>query len=283
MGDGMVGRGPGFGLGARKMTKRMGSGRGGRGGVGSASGAIWLGAMLLACPPASMGAAGDEIQVAGITEPFLDVTLGTAVPGILGARRFNEGDFVKEGEVVMELRKAFEELEVVRRKLVADMSKSEYERTRSLFERTKSVSQEELDKKETEFHVAQVEHDLALEGVQRRKVVATLSGTIVEFHREVGESCQVEDPLVRIVDTRRCYFLANIDARFGARLKLDQPVTLDIEAGEKPVPVRGRVSFISPVVDPASGLLKVKVLFENPEQRVRPGVAGTMRLPPAAP
>jgi hypothetical protein len=32
-------------------------------------------------------------------------------------------------------------------------------------------------------------------------------------------------------------------------------------------------------VDPASGLLKIKVLFENPDNKIRPGVAGLLHLP----
>jgi multidrug efflux pump subunit AcrA (membrane-fusion protein) len=57
-----------------------------------------------------------------------------------------------------------------------------------------------------------------------------------------------------------------------------QPVKLEIESGSSALSVEGRVDFVSPVVDPASGLLKVKVLFENREGKIRPGVAGVMIL-----
>ena len=38
--------------------------------------------------------------------------------------------------------------------------------------------------------------------------------------------------------------------------------------------IGGKIVFISPVVDPASGLQKVKVLFDNAEGKIRPGVSG---------
>ena len=41
----------------------------------------------------------------------------------------------------------------------------------------------------------------------------------------------------------------------------------------------GKVVFISTVVDPASGLLRLKALFANPDGKLRPGVAGRLELP----
>ena len=42
--------------------------------------------------------------------------------------------------------------------------------------------------------------------------------------------------------------------------------------------IAGTVVFVSPVVDPASGLLEVKAEFDNKEGEVRPGIAGVMLL-----
>jgi multidrug efflux pump subunit AcrA (membrane-fusion protein) len=79
-----------------------------------------------------------------------------------------------------------------------------------------------------------------------------------------------------LVDTRRCYFICNVDARVGHTLRPNQTVALEIEAGSSVALLDGRVHFVSPVVDPASGLLKVKVVFENPDGQIRPGVSGQM-------
>jgi multidrug efflux pump subunit AcrA (membrane-fusion protein) len=83
---------------------------------------------------------------------------------------------------------------------------------------------------------------------------------------------------VRLVDTRQCYFISNLEARQSAGLRLGQEVRLEIEDGPSPLKTGGRIVFISPVVDPASGLQKVKVVFENAEGKVRPGLAGRMQI-----
>jgi len=231
----------------------------------------WIGVVAFAAP----GQAQQQVA-AGITEPILDVTLSAAVPGLVGAHKVKEGDFVTESQVVVELDKKLEELEVDRRKLVVDRLKADLDATRALFTRTKSVSQEELERKETEYKVAVVEHELAKEQLRRRLVVSPLSGIVTRLPLEVGEACQAQQPLARIVDTRRCYFISNVEAKAGYRLKVHQAVKLEIEAGSSTVTVSGQIVFVSPVVDPASGLLRVKVLFDNAEDKIRPGVAGRM-------
>lgn len=222
--------------------------------------------------------AADLPSVAGITEPFLDVTLSAPVPGIVTARKFAEGDSVKEGDLLVELDKKLDELETERRKLVRDQRWNDFDGTRKLFASTKGVSKEDLEKKEVEYKVAAVEHEMAAEQLRRRQLLSPLSGTITEIFLEVGEACQAYQPLVRVVDTRRCYFLTNVEAAAGARLKLGQTMKLQISSGSGPIKLDGKLVFLAPVVDPASGLQKVKVLFDNASGKVPPGVAGKMIL-----
>src|SRR5262245_26011961 len=124
--------------------------------------------------------ASEPISAPGITEPFLDVTLSAPVPGIVTARKFKEGDFIQEGQVLLELDKRLEELEVDRRKLVRDQKKTDYEGTRTLFSTTRGVSKEDLEKKEVDYRVAAVEYDMAAEQLRRRQLISPLSGSICE-------------------------------------------------------------------------------------------------------
>jgi RND family efflux transporter MFP subunit len=228
----------------------------------------------------SAGQAGaSELNfVDGITEPFLDVTMSASVAGIITSQKFREGDFVKEGDVILELDKKLEELETARRKLVVDNKKVDFDATEVLYKTTKAVSGEEREKKQVEYKIAAVEHDMAAEQLRRRSVASPLAGVITEVMLHVGEACQPYQPLIRVVDVRRVYFVANMEARAAAMLKQGQSVKLEIETGAAALPVEGKISFLSPVADPASGLLKVKVLFENPEGKVRPGLAGKLSL-----
>lgn len=228
---------------------------------------------LLALP---LSAAETPSAAIGVTEPMVDVALSAAVPGILNAKRFQEGDLVKKGDVLLELDKRLEELEVARRRLVVDMRKMDLDSTRTLFEKTTSVPKEELEKKEADYKVAQVEHDMAQEQLHRRLIVAPFDGIITEIVIDVGESTEAYQPLIRVVDPRHCRFICNLEAREAAMLKHDQTVRLQIETGNKPVTVEGKVAFLSPVADKASGLINVKVVFDNLNGAIRPGLSAQM-------
>lgn len=227
----------------------------------------------------ALGFSAEQAWVPGITEPVLDVTMSSPVIGIIGARLFDEGAFVKKGQVIIELDKRIEEIEVSRRKLIRDLAKTELDRVKSLAARSAiSISREELDKRDGEYRVASVEQELSEENLRRRFLAAPFDGSIAEFYLEVGEGCEMGQAVMRVVDTRRCYFVANVESGAGHVLIEGSQVSLEIEAGASTATFTGKIKYISPVVDPASGLLKVKVVFENPDGKIRPGVAGRMLL-----
>jgi len=233
---------------------------------------LFLALILLFALPAH---AADPLTVNGITEPFLDVTLSVSVAGIISTEYFKEGETVKQGDVILELDKKLEELEVQRRKAVMDQNKMEADSTRVLVQTTKSVSKEESAKKEAEFAIATAEHGIAVQELARRQIVAPFAGNIAEINLQTGSAVAPYQPLARLVDTSRCYFTGHVEGKAAAGLRLDQPVTISVESGAT---VTGKIYFISPVVDPASGLAKVKAIFDNAEGKIRPGVAARMMV-----
>jgi RND family efflux transporter MFP subunit len=215
-----------------------------------------------------------DVPTTGIVLPVLDVTLSAPVPGIVTSRKFQEGDAVKAGDVLMELDNNLERLEVERRKIVRDQKRADFDRTKNLFSATKGVSKEEVDLRESEYKVAVAEHDIAAEQLRRREVIAPNGGVITQIMLEVGEACAAYQALIHLVDTRQCYLLASIEAVQGAKLKRDQDVTVEIDLGDGKATAPGKVFFISPLVDPASGLQKLKILFDNKDGKIRPGLTG---------
>jgi membrane fusion protein (multidrug efflux system) len=217
--------------------------------------------------------AADPVAINGITEPFLDVTLGLADAGILSAEFFKEGDAVKKGDAILELDNRLETFEVARRKAVMAQNKMIYDSTRLLMDSTKSVSREEMNKAEADYNVSVAEYDIAVQQLANRQLIAPFAGSINEILLKPGAACAPYQPLVRLVDTSRCYFVGHIEGKLAANLRLDQPVQIHVADG--PV-IPGKICFISPTVDAASGLAKVKALFDNSGSQIRPGLAAQL-------
>ena len=222
---------------------------------------------------ASTGAA---FSCTGIAEPVFDVILSLPAPGIVAEQKFKEGDFVQAGDVIMQLDSRLETLEVERYRLVMENKKADWESTKAVFDKTGSVSRDDLLKKESDYRVAVVEHQIAVEELNRRSLHSPAAGVITELKLHVGESCAAYQPVARVVDTRRCYFVTEVEARDATRVAGGQEVRLEFVEGGAPAKAVGKIVFISPVVDAASNLRKIKVLFDNEEGRIQPGLTGSM-------
>ncbi len=240
-------------------------------------------------------------EVPGITEPISDVTLSATIGGTISKIFLKEGATVQKGAVILEMDKKIDELEVERRKLIWD-GKAELEAAAArvktlkwmvdsnleLFKTTASVSREELEKIQLDYELAvaekkkleaqkereRVEYEMAGDSLRKRSILSPIQGTVVKIYLDEGEGFQENQPLVHVVDTSRAIFTANVEEWIGRSLIKGQTVSLKINAGKNTVFVQGTLVFVSPVVDPASGLLEVKAEFNNSNGVVRPGVSG---------
>ncbi len=215
----------------------------------------------------------EPLQVDGITEPLHDVMLGFADAGIIRQQFFKEGDFANKGDAILELDTKLEELEVARRQAVIAQDKAVFESTRQVFETTKSVSQQDLSKAEAEYNVAKTEYAIAVQQLADRRLIAPFSGQIMEILQHPGAASAPYQPLVRLVDTSRCYFVGHIDGVAAAKLQLDQSVKIQVVGGQT---LDAKICFIAPVVDAASGLARIKAIFDNTGGKIRPGLAATL-------
>jgi RND family efflux transporter MFP subunit len=266
-----------------------------------------LGVLFALAWEAGLGtvAAGAPALVPGVTEPVHDSLLSAAVAGTVQIIHFKEGDSVAAGAVILELDKSLEELEVARRRSVyesraeleaathrAEVLQADYESTKRLFDRSQSVSHDEVEKKELDFKLAvaerdrltaakereRIELDIAREQLAHRMITAPFAGVITDIRVDLGVACEPHQPVVRVVELKHVYFVADIAPALSAGLAPGREVKLHIDVPSGQRDVRGTIEYLAPVVDPGSGLRRVKVIFENPDAAIAPGAVGRLEL-----
>lgn len=235
-------------------------------------------ACTLALWPVGMSAA--DYSVRCLTEPIGDVYLSTTVSGTISKINCSEGTFVDKGFVIVELDSRSEELEVQRRHYFVENLKAELSRSEQLLQKGASIAEEEVEKKRSEFSIASAELALAQEALEERQITAPIAGVVTDLPLKVGEYCEPPKVLVRVVDSRKFYATANIDPNEGRKLAVGDPLRLEVSLGDDMATLTGHLVFASPVVDPASGLMRIRAVFDNPDGTVRPGVAGQLFLQP---
>lgn len=213
----------------------------------------------------------------GITAPVQDATLSASVAGVIFRQHFGEGDWVAEGEVIVELDNAEEKLEELRRSIILENLKRTLERTEELYKRTQAVSVEELETRRSEVRIAEAELQIARERVRKRKIAAPFAGYVTDlFDLRAGEGSEAQAPLARVIDNSQCNFEAHVDPAIGQKMEKGQSITIEIKIDGTPTQIEAIVTFVSPIVDSASGLIEVKAVFANPDAKVRPGVSGQL-------
>lgn len=242
----------------------------------------WSGALILTCTLLLGGkVVAANYQVRALTEPVGDVVLSARIPGQVARIHYSEGDFVKAGAVLLDFEQKTEQLEVQRKQVQCETLQGELERSELLFKTGSSVPREELERKRGEVAVARVELEQAREMVVHRQIIAPFDGTITLLPVKVGEYCDLARPVLRLVDSREFNAVSNADPMRAGHVKVGQELGIEIATPSGAVVLHGAVIFVSPVVDPASGLMRMKVKFANSDNRVRPGVAGMLQVPSA--
>ena len=145
--------------------------------------------------------------------------------------------------------------------------KSDYFTSKGRYELLVAQKQRE----EVEYRAAQKERDV-------RRIYAPVSGTVIKIALEQGEWAKQGDPMVHLVDASWCVikFAIPVQDASGVRVGSVLPVTfLDGKVVKK---LDGKVSFISPIADPASGLVEAKITFSNASLQIKPGVKASISL-----
>ena len=112
-----------------------------------------------------------------------------------------------------------------------------------------------------------------LPGVTR----APIAGTIVSLPAQVGMTISQSSPLARIAGGNALELRVYVAERFISKIALRQPceITLDAYPGEL---FRGSVVEISPVVDPASRTMEVKINVENRNAQLKSGMFAKVKI-----
>lgn len=239
---------------------------------------------LLACTLVVAGAsltlhaAGQSFE--GLILPFKEVVVSAPVQSSITTIPHKEGDTIKAGETLALLYSRIEELDMLRAKAALEKKEFDNKSAANLYA-DKIISEDEALKNKIELDLARLQYEQAAELFLQRTIKAPISGLIVEKNREVGETVTAAQPLFRLVDINRLFVQFYVTAENAGSLHLGDTVSIRCPIVHPERVFKGTVDFIDPRVDAASGLMRVKVLLNNPDGVIKPGLRAIVS-PPAS-
>jgi HlyD family secretion protein len=103
------------------------------------------------------------------------------------------------------------------------------------------------------------------------KIISPIDGVVTDRPNYPGETPATGTPIITIMDLSQIVARAHVAQLEAASLKVGNPATISIPG--QPVVVKGRVSLVSPAVDPNSTTVEVWVEAPNPKGSLRPGTS----------
>lgn len=247
--------------------------------------------------------------ISGLVYPLHDVTLSAGVAGLVMQRLVAPGQRVRMNQVLLILDDRLQVIESERRKIIfEDQSElaSIRERTailstlledsRAVFTQTGSISKDELLRLDAEYLASKGRLEQIFEQKKRerleygsaererlqRHITAPFNGIVTKVIPQVGEWAKPGDAIILLVDSSTSVLHVAIPHKELGNIKVGSLQNIVLETGTSVTQITGRVSFVSPVADPASGLVEIKITFPNNKLDFKPGIKGHIEIQSAA-
>lgn len=216
---------------------------------------------------------GQAEDTQGLVIPLKQVSVSSPVlQEVIQHVLVEEGDTVKEGQVLIELRKEKEELEVQQAQKIVEQRRFTAEGAQKLFNE-KIGSKEAAIEKQTEHELAKIQLAAAEVRLKEKTIRAPLNGIVVKKYKEAGEAVDRVEKLLDVVNLDQVYVQFYLDPKLMQAMRQDTPVSVRFPViGTQEF--TGKVSFIDPRIDAGSGLFRVKILIDNADYKIKAGMRG---------
>jgi len=196
--------------------------------------------------------------------------------GVLLKLNVEEGDVVREGQVLAQLDSERAQLEVARADANLKRLEHDYERSQELY-KAKLTSAELNDKVRFELDTQRAAHDLMKLELSYTRIVAPIDGVISERMVKEGNLIQLQQAMFRIDDFDPLLAVLNVPERELSILKPGLPVSMAVDA----LPGKtftGTVARMSPVVDKGTGTFRVTCEFHDETGQIKSGMFGRVSV-----
>lgn len=218
----------------------------------------------------------DRTEGLGTTRANETVTLTANVTETVREIRFDDGQQVSQGEILVILDKAEEEADLKSARALRDERRAAYERARTLRAQN-AISASDLDEREALLHQAEGQIEAIQSRIADRVIRAPFDGVLGLRHISPGALVQPGDEITTMDDLSRIKVDFDVPSVFLRDLGPGLPVEGAVAAFGDEV-FSGTVSSVDTRVDPATRTVTVRAVLPNPDARLKTGLLMNIEL-----
>ena len=201
--------------------------------------------------------------------PESEVRILAEWEGRLDRLKVEEGDSVVKGQVLAELARQDGEIALNKAKIKASTSQHAYERAERL-KAQELLSPEAFDKIALDHEIASQELAEAQWRFEKTLIRSPFTGRVTERMVQPGQHVRPGDELFTVADFDPLISRIYLPERDVLTLEEGRAVRISLRA-DAGIDFAGRIRQISPVVDTATGTVKVTIEAREVPAKVRPG------------
>ena len=221
------------------------------------------------------------LRLVGATFPARKSVISSEVEGVVGKINAEEGQYVKKGETLAEIRNdkirlALEQLKNERREALAkaELSEKDFARMEELYEKG-IISDGDFDRARTQRESGQAgllslesrieiaEYDLAAS-----RIAAPFNGYVTKHHAEAGQWLGLGDKVVSFVDIDTIEVMAGVPERYIDDIREGMEVEVILPSHNR-LTIPAKISSVIPDADPRAVSFPVRVMLENPDHTIK--------------
>ncbi|SDB10971.1 RND family efflux transporter, MFP subunit [Pseudidiomarina indica] len=205
-----------------------------------------------------------------------DVT--SKATGIIETILVEEGDYVEAGQILAYMRDDEYQIQLAQANAELNSIKQELRRVKDMAERD-MISADAYDKLRFQAELLQARYDMAALNLAETNIRAPISGYVAHRYVKPGNLVRQyeQNKLFHIVASQSLQGNVYLPERELQRVQVGQTAQLKIGALDHQV-IQATVARISPVIDTASGTVKVVLHVDNEDNQLKPGMFAHVNL-----
>ncbi|WP_340105747.1 efflux RND transporter periplasmic adaptor subunit [Rhodohalobacter sp. 8-1] len=205
-----------------------------------------------------------------------EATVVSKVRGIIEELHVEEGDAVREGQILAKIDDEQYRIEANRAEATLKRLENDFQRNKELFDKN-LISAETFQNSRYEYESQKATHELALLNLEYTTVRSPISGVISERFVKRGNMIGTDQQLYRVTDFSPLTAVLHVPEHEMSKINKNQRVELRADALPNQLFV-GHVERISPVVNQENGTFKVTAYVDETDGLLRPGMFSRVRI-----
>jgi membrane fusion protein (multidrug efflux system) len=262
--------------------KGNGQGAPGQGNAARAAGANGNGAKAPAQPavpvavdPARVGPIASYYTATATLEAEKEAEILARVTGIIESLGCEEGDVVSKGHALLQIEAGEYRLRLQQAEATKASLLDRHNRLKGMFDQ-QAVSAQDFEAATNDLKSAEAAEELARLDLSYTSVRAPFTGRIVRRLVDVGQNVSAGTALFVVSDFDPLLAVVHVPSKEFKKLQPNQPVQLVLDSNK--ARLEGRIKLVSPVIDPASGTIKVTIEIPSYPKGTRPGDFAEVRI-----